>query len=192
MIPTRLEQTEINGQTVWKTMANLADLHVDPSNPKEISDDKHTDLCDYLEEYGQFQPLLVDARPEKLGFLLGGNSTCECLKEIGKTEAWVEFRTPTDDADALKISTIANAQFGVYIQGKLTQQIRAVEDKIQADIKRLTVSMGEVSFHDLVHPAPPPEKKQKFEIILRCTDQVAYEDTLKKVAQLGVPYKTKK
>lgn len=192
MIQTHVTESEINGQKVWKTYASLTDLKVDPSNPKEIADDKHAALCDYLEEYGQFQPLLVDARPEKEGQLLGGNSTIECLKEIGKTEGWVEFRVPKDDADALRISTIANAQFGQYIQGKLTQQIKQYADQMQEDLKKLTVSMGEVSFDDILNPPKSPDKKQKFEIVIRCSDEFDLNEKLTQIASLGIQPKVKK
>lgn len=180
-LETFMRETLVNGQKVYKTYIDISKLKRDPQNPKDISDEKHTDLCDFLERYDQLMPLLVDARPEKLGQLIGGNHTLEGLKEIGRTEAWIEFRTPTDDADAFIIATLHNQQFSHYVEGKLKDQIRKYEDSLQEEIDKLEVALQAPStFEEVLKPNPLG--KMKYEIIIKCTDEA---DIIRKMEALN-------
>lgn len=188
MITTIIKEEEVNGQKIARTYCDIGLLKRDPQNPKDISDEKHSDLCDFLDEYGQLMPLLVDARPEKMGQLIGGNHSLEALKEIGKTEAWIEFRIPKDDAEAFMIATIHNQQFSHYLESKLATQIRQYETQIADQMKKLEVSLGAPkTFVEIV--APNPSKGLKYEILIKCDNEDDLISKMSRLSELGIAAK---
>ena len=188
MIPTIIREEEINGQKVARTYCDIALLKRDPQNPKDISDDKYNDLCDFLEKYGQLMPLLVDARPEKLGQLIGGNHSLEGLKEIGRTEAWIEFRIPSSDAEAFMIATLHNQQFSHYLESKLTTQIRLYESEIAAEMEKLEAQItAPANFAELIKAKP--NKGLKYEIIIKCDNEDDLVNKMSRLSELGIAAK---
>lgn len=188
MFETYLKESEVNGQKVYKTYTKIANLFKDPQNPKDIADEKHEDLCHFLETYDQLMPLLVDAREDKTGQLIGGNHTLEGLKDIGRDEAWIEFRTPTDDADAFIIATLHNQQFSHYVEGKLKDQIRKYENELGDEIEKLEAALqAPQSLDDILKPNN--SGKMKYEIIIKCSDERDLTDKMAQLNQAGISAK---
>jgi len=181
MIETKLVESEINGQKVYKTYCDIALLRPDPNNPKDITDENHENLCKYLEQDGQLLPLLVDARPEKEGVIIGGNHTLECLKEIGKTEAWIEFRSPTSDAHAFSLALRHNQQFAIYLEDKLEEELKKHEGELGDELKRLEVQLQEATrINELIDQASGDIQED---------EPPAVNDEEPAVSQLGELYK---
>lgn len=142
MIETYIKEDEIAGSKVFKTYTNISSLKPDPSNPRDISDEKKQDLKDFITKYNSFKPLLVDVRPEKEGQLIGGNKRLEAYKELGVTEVWVELRTPISDAEAFEMGTIDNMEFGHYVEDRLLAMVEQYKGEI--DLSKLAVHLGEI------------------------------------------------
>lgn len=149
MLNTYLKEEVIKGVKVFKTYAKISDLKVDPNNPRDITDIKLKDLQEFLEKYGQIKPLLVDIRPEKEGNLIGGNQRLKAELKRGTTEAWIEPRAPTGDAQAFEMGTIDNMEFGAYVKDKLGALIDKYKEEI--NFSKLTVNFNSpVSFAELL------------------------------------------
>lgn len=185
MIETYLKEVELNGQKIYKTFAILSSIKKDPNNPKEIDPQKQKDLDEFLARYDQLQPLLVDARPEKEGQLLGGNHTLESLIRIGRTDGWIEFRTPMDDADAFIIATLHNQQFANYVEGRLKNEIKKYETQLIDDIKKLEAQIKTADSFDTLLKEKP-SKPFKFEIVIKCDNEQDLNDKVMKLSELGI------
>lgn len=190
MIETYLKETELNGQKVYKTYAKVSSLRIDPQNPRDITDDKAAHLMEFLQKYDSFKPLLVDVRPEKEGQLIGGNKRFETYQKMGIEEVWIEPRLPTSDAAAFEMGTLDNMEFGTYMEVKLKEQIHKYEDELGDNIEKLEANLkAGTSFEDLMKPNKNP--KQKYEIIIRCTDENDLKDKYSRLVELGIPAKTR-
>lgn len=185
MITTIIKEEEINGQKIARTYCDITLLSKDPQNPKDISNEKHNYLCDFLLEYDQLMPLLVDARPDRDGQLIGGNHSLDALKDIGKTEAWIEFRNPQSDAEAFTIATLHNQQFSHYLESKLDEQIKQYETEIKDQIEKLEVSLGQpIALSDLLKQKK--NRPMKFEILIKCDNEDDLISKLSRLSELGI------
>lgn len=142
MIETYLKEDIVNGVKVYKTYTRIENLTLDPQNPRDISDEKLSDLKEFLTKYPSLKPLLVDIRPEKEGQLIGGNQRLKAYQKLGVSEVWIEPRDPITDAQAFEMGTIDNMEFGHYIESKLTEALKQFEGQI--DFNKLGVNLSEV------------------------------------------------
>jgi hypothetical protein len=190
MIETFLRQTEVNGQQVYKTYTNIENLKPDPQNPREITDEKASDLIEFLQKYQSFKPLLVDFRPEKEGQLIGGNKRLEGYMKMGVRELWIEPRLPGSDAEAFEMGTLDNMAFGYYVEEKLKAEIHKYEADLGDDIEKLEAALKPAdSFDEIMKGKTMP--KHKYEIIIRCMDESDMREKFEKIAALGIPLKAK-
>lgn len=141
MIETYLKESEVNGQRIYKTYTNIENLRLDPQNPRDISEEKMNDLMDFLSKWDSLAPVLVDARPEKEGHLIGGNMRLQALKRLGVQEVWIEFRNPGSDAEAFEMATLHNMQFGNYVMDKLGILLKEFEGEL--DLSKLEVNLAD-------------------------------------------------
>ena len=130
MINTYVREDTVNGNKVWKTYTDVANLRNLPSNPKEILTKKYADLVHFLDTYGQLMPFLVDTREGHEGELLGGNHSYKGWLDLNKEDAWIELRHPKSDADALQIALVHNAHFAHYLDDMLAEQVLQFKDDL--------------------------------------------------------------
>lgn len=102
-----------------KFRISIGELKLWNDNYKDITRESTDALKRQLLEEGQLNPILVDARKEKQGTIIGGNSTYIAIKELVAEEKWshgdmiwVEPIEPKSDAHAIKIAFLANSQYG--------------------------------------------------------------------------------
>lgn len=190
MIQTYLKESDVNGQKVFKTYVALSSLRPDPQNPRDISDEKMSDLITFLQKYETLEPLLVDFRPEKEGQLIGGNKRFEAYGKMGITEAWIEPRIPASDAQAFEMATLHNMEFGNYMEVKLKEEIRKHAVELGDDLEKLAANLKlPQTFDDLMKPARNP--KAKYEIVIRCVDENDMNDKFKRLLDVGITAKKK-
>lgn len=150
MLNTYLKEESVNGMSQWKTYVAVEELHLDPVNPREISDIKRKDLDYFIDKYELLAPLLIDGREEKQGQLLGGNNRLDRLMAKGRTEVWIEIRHPQNDAEAFEIATISNMQFATYVKQLVVDLTRKHAETM--DISRLSVPLApETNMRDLLN-----------------------------------------
>lgn len=189
MITPYLKEEEVNGIKMFKTFAKIDDLKLDPNNPKDIDEDSLNDLMDFISKYGALSPLLVDTRPERDGFLLGGNQRLKAYKRLGYTEVWIEFRFPGNDAEAFEIATLHNMEFGHYLETKLKEQANRFKDEL--DLNKLKVGLTKLpSLEELLQPNKEP--KAKYELIIKCNNEQDLGETLSKLNQMGISAKARR
>lgn len=190
MIETYLKETDVNGQKVFKTYVSIDALRPDPQNPRDITDEKKSDLIYFLQKYESFKPCLVDFRAEKEGQMIGGNKRLEAFQTMGIREVWIEPRIPTSDADAFEMGTIDNMEFGNYLEVKLKEEIFKHQDQIGEEIAKLEAHLkASTDFHEIMKPNR--QSKAKFEIIIRCIDENDLKDKYDRLIQMGIPAKTR-
>lgn len=185
MIETYLKEFDINGQKVWKTFTNIANLHPDPNNPRDISDEAKSDLVYFLQTYGAFKPLLVDFRLTSEGNLIGGNKRYEAYQSMGIQEVWIEPRIPQSDADAFSMGTVDNMEFGHYMETKLKEQIAKHQEELGDRLEKLKAA---IQLPPTLEEIMKPERtqKMKYEIIIRCIDENDMNDKFQRLAQVGL------
>jgi hypothetical protein len=182
MIETTTKEELINGIRVVKTYANIASLKADPQNPRDISEDKLEDLINFLTKYPALKPLLVDARPDKEGQLIGGNQRLKAYKILGTQEIWIEPRIPSSDAEAFEMAIIDNQQFGQYMEINLKTLAKQFESEL--DLAKLEVDLKPESLEYLI--MPQSQKKMKYEIIIRCIDENDLNQKMLKLSEVGL------
>lgn len=190
MIETYQKTSEVGGQTVYKTYAKVSDLHEDPNNPRDITDEKAGNLVEFLSKYGSFKPSLVDFREEKMGNLIGGNKRFAAYQKMGIDEIWIEPRVPGNDAEAFEMATIDNMEFGHYVEEKLKAEILKHQDELGDDIAKLEAALKlPDSFGSVLKSKELG--KAKFEIVIRCMDENDMREKFQKISELGIPAKAK-
>jgi hypothetical protein len=190
MIETKLIESEINGIKTYKTMVPVDQLKEDTNNPRDISDAKLNDLVDFLSKYGELKPVLVDARPDKEGQLIGGNMRLKAYKILGWSEIWAEFRNPGNDAEAFSIATTDNMEFGYYVENKLKTLLDKYKDEI--DLPKLGVQLQPPPSLEELLKQFSGEKQNKpmtFELLIKCSSLEELNANMAKLSELGIKAK---
>jgi len=97
----------------------IAELKIWEENYKDIDRKAVDALKEELVSEGQLSPILVDARSDTQGRIIGGNATYMALTELIAEEkwqygdmVWIEPIEPESDAHAVKLAFLHNAQYG--------------------------------------------------------------------------------
>lgn len=133
----------------------LSELHEWTDNPREASKIDMDNLKWGLEKYGMMTPLLILDD----GTVIGGNHRLKVLKELGKTEAWVNVVHPKNEAEKLEIAMLDNQQTANWLTDKLAELINQYKDDI--DIQRIKIETKSESLEDILQQfAPEPEEDE--------------------------------
>lgn len=100
-----------------KTFAKRTDLKEWDKNPRGIDKQRFNELCDSLEEFGQFKPVLALTD----GTILGGNMRLKAFAKIGIDDIWVSILPTDNPQEAFKIALRDNERFGYYNEQELAE-----------------------------------------------------------------------
>lgn len=109
-------------------------------NPREIDEHRFKQLVEDIKRFGDIRPLLVDARPDHEGEVIGGNMRLRAYRELGYTEVWVLPIEPKSDAERFEMALIDNAQYGKYVSEQLAELAERYKEDI--DIKQMEINLG--------------------------------------------------
>ena len=124
----------------------LTELANYPRNPRQISKEAYEDLKRKIKRWGQLGALLIDGRDKAT--ILGGNHAFQAMKDLGMTEAKVEYRTPKDDAEALELVIVHNEHFARWISQDLAELVSEYRNEI--DLSAYTIDLGKPTSIDKV------------------------------------------
>ena len=95
---------------------NLSEIHINPSNPRIIKDERFKKLVKSISEFPKMmslRPIIVDAD----GMILGGNMRFKALKELGYKDVpdeWVKRDSELTEAEKQRFIIADNIGFGEY------------------------------------------------------------------------------
>ena len=94
----------------------LSEIHINPSNPRLIKDDRFKKLVKSIEEFPkmmELRPIIVDAD----GMILGGNMRFKALQELGYKEVpdeWIKRADELTEAEKQRFIIEDNVPFGEW------------------------------------------------------------------------------
>lgn len=95
---------------------NLSEIHINPSNPRIIKDERFKKLVKSIDEFPKMmalRPIIIDAD----GMILGGNMRFKALKELKYKDIpdeWVKRASELTDEEKQRFIVADNIGFGEY------------------------------------------------------------------------------
>lgn len=127
-------------------LRKLSELVPYPRNPRSISKEAYADLKRKISAWGQLGALLIDGRDRRT--ILGGNHAYEAMRDLGLSEAKVEYRTPKSDAEALELVILHNERFATWVGQDLAELLN--EYRSQIDLSAYTIDLSKPTSADKV------------------------------------------
>jgi ParB-like chromosome segregation protein Spo0J len=97
-------------------MVKISNIHINPSNPRIIKDDRFKKLVKSIQEFPKMmslRPIIIDAE----GMILGGNMRFKALQELGYKEVpdeWVKRASELTDEEKQRFIIEDNVPFGEW------------------------------------------------------------------------------
>jgi hypothetical protein len=105
----------------------IGELHADPANVNTHDESNLRQIRGSLQEFGQVEPLVVQAGSGKV---IGGNGRLDVMRELGFAECdVVEFDGGDVRATALAIALNRTAKTSVFDDEALARTLRALQDE---------------------------------------------------------------
>lgn len=116
-----------------KTMLQLDQLHEDPDNVRDHDAKNLAAIGHSLAEYGQVEPLVVQASSN---MVIGGNGRLRVMRDLGWQKAWCN-PLDIDDAQARRLSLVLNrsAELAHWKEAELVDllaQLEAAGDDVES------------------------------------------------------------
>ena len=102
----------------------ISDLHINPSNPRIIKDERFKKLCKSIEEFPkmmELRPIIIDAN----GMILGGNMRFKALQELKYKDipdSWVKRAETLTEYEQKRFIIEDNVPFGEWDLGTLANE----------------------------------------------------------------------
>ena len=80
---------------------NIDELISAEYNPRQMTQHQHNSLTDSIREFGLVDPILVNIHADRKNIIIGGHQRVTIAKELGISQAAVNFRKKAADWDLI-------------------------------------------------------------------------------------------